>query len=395
MGARRGTRRRVKGTGRVRQLPSGRWQARYPDSETGRLITAPITYAERYQAEQYLAERVDEEPEQSRPDPLLRDYAAGWLEGRDLKPRTREHYRVMLEGLIEPDLGSLRLSRITPTRVRSWHDGLDKDAPTMRAHAYGLLRTILGTAHREDLIDANPCRISGAGSAKTRVQPKPATLDELEQLVAAMPDKYRAMTLLAAWCGLRFGELTELRRSDVDIEAGLLRIARGVVRVKEVDGDGQARTVFVVGDPKSDAGRRRVAIPPHIIPALREHLEARVSLDPGALLFPAVDGVTHLAPSTLYRSFYPARVKAGRPDLRWHDLRHTGLTMAAQAGATLAELMNRAGHSTVSAAIRYQHAASEQDQVIAARLSEMATSAATVTPTSKPTKSRRRSSTGN
>jgi len=80
-----------------------------------------------------------------------------------------------------------------------------------------------------------------------------------------------------------------------------------------------------------------------------------------------------LAPSTLYKSFYPARDKAGRPDLRWHDLRHTGAVLAAQTGATLAELMGRLGHSTPSAAMRYQHAAEGRDAQIAQRLSALAT----------------------
>lgn len=90
---------------------------------------------------------------------------------------------------------------------------------------------------------------------------------------------------------------------------------------------------------------------------------------PDALLFPGRDGVSHLQPSTLHRNW---RVVAGRPDLRVHDLRHTGATMAARAGATLAELQQRLGHSSVSAALRYQHAAQGRDKEIAAALSAMA-----------------------
>jgi integrase len=66
--------------------------------------------------------------------------------------------------------------------------------------------------------------------------------------------------------------------------------------------------------------------------------------------------------------FYPAREAAGRPDLRWHDLRHTGAVLAAATGATLAELMNRLGHSTVGVAMRYQHAAQDRDEEIARKL---------------------------
>ncbi len=67
-----------------------------------------------------------------------------------------------------------------------------------------------------------------------------------------------------------------------------------------------------------------------------------------------------------------ARVKAGLPDAHFHDLRHAGLTLSGQAGATLAEVMRRAGHSSAAAALRYQHAADKRDTEIAARLSALA-----------------------
>ncbi len=176
-----------------------------------------------------------------------------------------------------------------------------------------------------------------------------------------MPERYRVMTLMAAWTGLRFGELTEVRRTDLDLTHGVIRVRRGVVRV-----DGH----YEVGTPKSAAGHRDVAIPPHLIPAIREHLAANVNGRTG-LLFPAADGIAHMAPSTLYKVFYPAREAAGRPDLRWHDLRHTGAVLAASTGATLAELMGRLGHSTPGAALRYQHAAQGRDAEIARKLSDL------------------------
>ncbi len=71
--------------------------------------------------------------------------------------------------------------------------------------------------------------------------------------------------------------------------------------------------------------------------------------------------------------FHPARHKAGRPDLRFHDLRHTGAVLAAATGATLAELMARLGHSTPAAAMRYQHASADRDRAIAEKLSGLAT----------------------
>jgi integrase len=105
---------------------------------------------------------------------------------------------------------------------------------------------------------------------------------------------------LASWCALRFGELVELRRSDVDLPDGAIRIRRAAVRVQKG---------WEEGDPKSEAGKRDVAIPPHIVPAVTDHLAKHVGDKRDALLFPARNG-GHLQPSTLGRHFDRARVKA-------------------------------------------------------------------------------------
>ncbi len=126
----------------------------------------------------------------------------------------------------------------------------------------------------------------------------------------------------------------------------------------------------VYGTPKSTAGVRDVAIPPHLLPVLREHLDEHVAPEPDALLFPAPDG-RNLGSSTMYWYFWPARAAAGGPDLRFHDLRHAGAVLAASTGATLAELMARLGHSTPAAAMKYQHAAADRDRVIADALSQL------------------------
>ena len=357
--ARRAAKRRPQGAGSVRQLPSGRWQARYRD-DAGAMRSAPATFDTKLDASTWLATTARVDVEEERTDPTLADYAATWLAARDLKPRTREEYRNLFTSAILPGLGGLRLSQLTPARVRTWYGSLDPAKATRRAHAYSLLKAVLRTAVDEEHLVANPCRIRGAGQAKTTHQPRPATLPELAVIVEALPPRYRAMVLLAAWCGLRFGELTELRRADLD--GGYVRVQRGVVRV----GGG-----YLVGDPKSAAGRRLVSIPPHLVPVVEEHLAEHVGPGADALVFPAQHG-GHMAPSSLYRVWYPAREAAGRPDLRWHDLRHTGATLAAATGATLADLMARLGHSTTSAAMRYQHAAQDRDQAIAEALSGFA-----------------------
>ena len=126
---------------------------------------------------------------------------------------------------------------------------------------------------------------------------------------------------------------------------------------------------IVVKDPKTQAGKRDVAIPEHLIPLVRDHLQHHTQKGANGLLFPSSRG-EHLRASAIGRWYYPARQAAGRPDLHLHGLRHTGAVLAAQSGATLAELMHRLGHTTPAAAMRYQHAATERDREIAQRMSQ-------------------------
>lgn len=325
-------------------------------------------------------------------------YAARWLAnrqvaGRPIKARTREHYDAILDAHLLPAFGARQLAAIRPKDVREWYERTLTDRPTMRSHAYSLLRTILASAINDELIDANPARIVGAGRATRVHKIQPASVAEIAELAAAMPDRLQLMVLLASWCALRFGETIELRRRDIDVAGEVIRIRRAAVRVKQTGNtaDNPAKYLYEVTSPKSEAGVRDVAIPPHLIPAVEAHLAKHVATGRDALLFPAgalvprkksggridkksahASSARHLQPSTLNRHWYKARAKVGRDDLRWHDLRHSGAVLAAASGATIAELMARLGHSSPAAAMRYQHAAQGRDREIAAMLSKMA-----------------------
>ncbi len=363
------SRRRRRGFGAIRKLPSRRWQASYvgPDD---RRHSAPSTFDTKGDAEAWLAAAQTDisrddwhRPPPKRPAiPTLDDYADAWLTGRALRPRTRLESRRLYAGHLRAEFGDLRLDDITSAHVRAWHAKLATvTGPTRQAHAYGLLRAILNTAVADDAIAANPCRVRGAGQVKRKSITRPATLAELGVIAESMPGRYKLAVLLAAWCGLRFGELAELRRRDVDAKRGVLKISRAVAFVDSVP---------VIGAPKSDAGVREVAIPPHLLPVLREHLAEYTAASRDALLFPSPKGMHLRSDGALHRDFHAARDAAGRHDLRFHDLRHTGATLAAATGATLAELMRRLGHSTPDAAMLYQHATDDRDAAIAAALSE-------------------------
>jgi integrase len=364
--------------GTASQLPSGRWRAMYygPDGSRGRRYTAPTTFKTKREARRYLAtvqtdiirgKWLAPVEAQHRPQDTVASYAAQWIEQRDLKDKTAQHYRYLLAHYVtDTKLGGLPLPSVTADDVRAWYAKLDKDTPTLRAHCYSLLKTVMGSAVTDGRIAVSPCTIRGAASSRRVTHIRPATVDELVKLTEAMPPQYRLLTMLAGWCALRFGELTELRRKDIDLdEEGVIRVRRGVVRV---NGD------FKVTTPKSAAGQRDVHIPPHLLPLVREHLVEYVEPGGESLLFPAAgDGNNrHLAQSSLFRHYSKARAAAGRPDLALHHLRHTGAVLASLTGATLAELMDRLGHSSPRAALRYQHVAAGRDKAVAAALSELA-----------------------
>lgn len=375
----RSTRRKF---GRLRQFRSGRWKASYTGPD-GLLYEAPHTFELKEDGEAWLTDRrreinqelwsppATEEQKQAKKAAAVtfKDYAKNWLDtrtvkGRPLRPRTRDHYEALLETHIYPTFGGKAVPTITMQQVDRWHATTLVDKPTSRSHAYSLLKTILNDAvTRDRIIDRNPCMIAGAATTSRKIKPRPATLEQLATILTEMPDNLRTMVLLATWTALRFGELVELRRKDVDVDEEVIRIRRQAVRT---DGG------WSIGDPKSDAGVRDVTIPPHIVPAIKDHLDKHVGKQQNALLFPPKGGGDHLQPSALYRHWYRARKAAKRDDLRFHDLRHTGAVLAAQTGATLAELMARLGHSTPQAAMRYQHAAAGRDRQIAAELSKLA-----------------------
>ena len=372
--------RRPRGSGKVRQLPSGRWQAKVLDTD-GNYHPAPVTFDTRFDADTWLAARNRELAAGTFTPPTasaqtavvagastaatpLRDYAARWLESRPLKPRTAVEYRGLLDRHILPDLGDAPLRALSPDTIRTWHAGCCPGAASTRAKAYSLLKTIFATAVDDEVIDRNPCRIKGAGTAKRESDTEILAPEQVAQLADEMPEHLRASIVLGTWTALRLGEVLGIRRCDIDLDAGTVTVRQTAV---VLPGGPQ------VGTPKSDAGRRVVHLPPHAAPMVQTHLDRYTGKRADALLFPARRSArTPMSPSTFYKRYYPARESIGRPDLRFHDLRHSGATWSAQAGATLGELMARLGHTSPGIAMKYQHAASERDQRLAEALSGLA-----------------------
>ena len=203
--------------------------------------------------------------------------------------------------------------------------------------------------------------IKGAGVEPCDERAIP-TIAQVYGLADAVAPRYRALVLLAAFGGLRRGELFGLQRVDVD----LLHRTVDVRSQRQESSSGEQ----LIGPPKTIAGRRTLALPNELVPELEEHLARWVSLEPTALVFVGEKGQPVRA-GVWQKEWDRARRSVGLPDLHLHDLRHVAGTLAAATGAGTKEIMRRLGHATQQAALRYQHATDERDRVLASGIDRL------------------------
>lgn len=432
-----------RGFGSVRKLPSGKWQARYTDPVTGGTVAAPTTFAVKREADDWLAEiavgmRHGTWRSPAKARETLGDFMRSWVASRsDLAATSLEIYdrsnRIYVSADLDGiNLGGTELGDISAALGRAWfkaasakafalaeakhvaayraraghparawaaahgvpcavtgtvpkavmagweaagrppapvppmprsREGCAAGAVTV-AQAYRCVVAAMNQAVKDGLIVSNPISIPGAGTphASERV---PATAEEVAALASAMPSRLSAAVHMAAWTSLRAGELFALRPMDVDLRTGAVRVAAQVI----ADG------TFTATKTRN---RRTVYMPAPVLEMLIEHL-SRFPRNDHDLIFVTATGQ---AVRSWHRSkvFDRARRAIGRPDLTWHDLRHTGAIFATQSGATLAEVQNRLGHTTVTAAMRYQHAAEERDRLLAERMGEAIRAGGNVIP---------------
>ena len=296
-------------------------------------------------------------------------YVASWLstrlvKGRPLTPATRIGYQRLYRRNIAARLGDRQLRTLRPETVRTWHAELTAAAGAdQAAKSYRLLRAVLATAETDELIRQNPCRIRGGGQENAEERPMVPTSLVLE-LAEAVEPRYRCMVLLAGFAGLRTGEQLGLRRSDVDLLHGSVHVRR---QAQEIAGSGR-----IILDPKSEAGRRTVALPATVIVALAAHMAAFPGPDADAPMFTGPAGGP-LRRATFSRVWRAAVAATGAPaELRPHDLRHHAATLTARMpGITTKELMARIGHASPRAALIYQHATPDRDRAVASFLEEI------------------------
>lgn len=289
-------------------------------------------------------------------------YFPGWLEnrranGKPLKASTKYGIVKAYENHIKPVLGDIALADITAQMVNDFRSGLDASQPVMIRNTMKVLRGMINTALKPD-INGNPPILKT--SPLTASEPKPeskreiivATPDEVKAIYDAMPEAYAPTILLASLCALRIGEICALKVGDLDFRRGIITIAHTRATTPN--------TSELITAPKTSKSARTEMIPEPLSNALKEFIKKQ-DLSKDDWLFPMrTDKTTPIRTNTLRDYYDKARRAANRPDLHFHDLRHTCLTWLAQSGATVKELMDMAGHSDPKIAMIYQHAADER-----------------------------------
>lgn len=359
-------------------------------------MSAPATFANRTDAAMWvdmqhadLVRGTWQAPVRPSASPSVAAYVARWIEEHPTaRESTKELYRGLLRTCITPTLGRSAVPGLTPAGVRRWRHALGerlaadaehrsaalvakgrqgsaasvRDGGLRQAQAYRLLRAAMTTAVGDGLLATNPCTIRGAATPRRAVgRSRPVTErllspSQVADAAAAMPARYRVLVLvlMAAWSGLRQGELLALTRADLDLDVVPARVmVRKTVRRTDT---GQVR----VDVPKTASSVRVATLPDPLPRALRAHLEEFVPDDPFAPFFATSTGTTP-ARSNLGATWRRACANAGVPHVWLHDLRHVAQVFAAEAGATLPELMARLGHATPAAAMVYLHARADRD----------------------------------
>ena len=308
--------------GRVRKLPSGRYQARYQGPD-GIDRPAPTTFVTKRAAEVWLVKAESEIRDDQWIDPddgrtLFGEYASAWVQERpNLRPNTVQVYGYVLHRHIEPTFGKTAIADIRDAHVRRWRKELLEGGTSLSsvAKSYRLLKAILNTAVEDGIIRRNPCRIRGAALDKSPER-SVLTLRQVIVLADAIEPRYRSLILLAVFGSLRWGELAALRRCDLNLASGTVRIERSL---SELPGGG-----YLFGPPKSDAGHRIVAIPRAVRPELKRHLSEFAAPGADALVFTSPTGAPLRHGNFRRRSWLPALARTGLTGTHFHDLRHTG-----------------------------------------------------------------------
>jgi integrase len=259
------------------------------------------------------------------------DFAGQWLSyiRPRVKPRTAEGYRQDVTNDLVPVLGSRRLRDLGAADIQALVTSvLGREAsPATVNKKLRTLRSMLNQAVEWNVV-ARPVRIRLL--RQERKEMRFLSREQVDKLIAALPEAYRALVELAVFAGPRQGELLALRWSDINWERSEIAITR-------------TRYGGHYTSPKTHSSRRVVSVAPQILAKLKPHADL-----PDSPIFTNRDGKPLDRSNLVQRVFEPALAAAGLPRIRWHDLRHTYVALANSVGVDAKTIQAQIGHSQIT-----------------------------------------------
>lgn len=333
---------RVGPDGRVRRMV--RYKVRYRD-HSGREHSE--TMARRVDAERRLAELEVQLATGAWRDPRRGDvrlgaWAAEWLPTRhDLRPSTLARLETSMSSQVLARFGTTPLVMITNAEVRRWvADMLAAElSPATVRKAVFALRQCLSAAVADGRLLVNPA-VDVPLPAERLKPPRFLSQQEVELLAGAMHERYRALVLVGAFAGLRWGEAAGLTRENVDVLRSRVRVVTTAVEVRG--------RVTLGSEPKTRRSRRTVPIARAVMRELERHLDEFTAPQRDALVFTAPEGGP-LRRSLFARRFWaPAVERSGLSAVTFHGLRHSFVAILVAAGCNVREVSEWAGHNNVA-----------------------------------------------
>jgi len=355
--------RRGNGEGTITRRKDGRWEARYT-ADTGTGPKRKVLYGKtRAEAAEKLTKAMADRDGGlvfDTNNQTVGEYLARWLNDSvrgSVKPITFESYERLVRVHIVPALGRVKLKNLSPAHLQAFYrNRLDAGlSPRTVRYLHALMHRSLKQALRWNLVHSNVAKAVDPPKmprADMRAMSPKQTRLFLE---AAREDRLEALYVLAVHCGLRQGELLALRWEDVDLETGTLRVSRTLSRTK----DGPIFTA-----PKTAKSRRTVRLTTGAVEALKRHSERQaeeiVRMDTlyqdQGLVFASEVGTPLNRHNVNFRSFKPLLERAGLPNIRFHDLRHTCATLLLGRSVHPKFVQELLGHATIAITLdTYSH----------------------------------------
>jgi integrase len=289
------------------------------------------------------------------------EYLDRWLSDSvkgTVRTSTYERNEEIVRLHIKPSLGRVGLKKLTPAHVRGlYRERLDSGlAPATVRRIHSTLYKALSQAVSDAIVPRNAAHVKAPRPAPEEI--RPLSEDEARAFLDAARqsgERFEALYVLAITTGLRRGELLGLRWDDLDLELGTLRVGRALMR------EGGRHTL---GETKTKRGRRQINLTPRTLNALKAHrkkqLEEKMKRaglykDHG-LIFASGVGTPVNPENLIKRSFKPLLKKAGLPEIRFHDLRHTCATLLLSRGVHPKLVQELLGHATIAMTLdTYSH----------------------------------------